>query len=153
MSLSYSFSCVCFRKTLLQVLAPAKHHRTQLTFQRTLKSPLHSTTYKFLLYWTNSTVAVFVLCCEIYFIRLPIIPWAIAESILPHSLLDSHDPIPPLWDTWSSLEELNLSKDSTDNPHCTEDQESKMALLRTQTDIQRCHQHTMPSSRSMTEVG
>jgi hypothetical protein len=35
-------TCVHFRKTLLHVFTPAKHHRTQLTLQRTLKFPLHS---------------------------------------------------------------------------------------------------------------
>jgi hypothetical protein len=35
------FTCVCFRKTPLYVFAPAKHHPTQWTFQRTLKLPLH----------------------------------------------------------------------------------------------------------------
>ena len=34
------FICVHFRKTLLQVFALAKHHPTQLTFQRKLKFPL-----------------------------------------------------------------------------------------------------------------
>ena len=57
----HPLSCVCFsemflhesalvfhlkesvhlRKTLLHVFAPAKHHPTQLTLQRTLKFPLH----------------------------------------------------------------------------------------------------------------
>jgi hypothetical protein len=36
----YPFSHVCFRKTLLHVFALAKHHPTQLTFQRNLKFPL-----------------------------------------------------------------------------------------------------------------
>ena len=36
----YPFTCVCFRETLLHLSAPAKHHPTQLTFQRTLTFPL-----------------------------------------------------------------------------------------------------------------
>jgi hypothetical protein len=30
----HPFNCVCFRKTLLHVFAPAKHHLMQLAFQR-----------------------------------------------------------------------------------------------------------------------
>jgi hypothetical protein len=37
----HPLSYVCFRKTLLHVFAPAKHHPTQLTLQRILKFPLH----------------------------------------------------------------------------------------------------------------
>ena len=36
----HPFTCVYFRKTL-HMFAPAKHHLTQLTFQRTLKFPFH----------------------------------------------------------------------------------------------------------------
>jgi hypothetical protein len=36
----HSFSHVCFSETFLHMFAPAKHHPTQLAFQRTLKFPL-----------------------------------------------------------------------------------------------------------------
>jgi hypothetical protein len=36
----HPFTCVHFRKTLLHVFVLAKHHPTQLTFQRTLKFPI-----------------------------------------------------------------------------------------------------------------
>jgi hypothetical protein len=38
----HPFTRVCFRKTPLHVFAPAKHHLTLLSFQRTLKFPLHT---------------------------------------------------------------------------------------------------------------
>ena len=36
----HPFICVHFRKTVFHVSAPAKHHLTQLTFQRDHKFPL-----------------------------------------------------------------------------------------------------------------
>jgi hypothetical protein len=36
----HPFICVCFSETFLCVFTLAKHHPTQLTFQRTLKFPL-----------------------------------------------------------------------------------------------------------------
>lgn len=37
----HPFTSVCFRRTLLHLFVPAKHHPTKLTFQRTLKFSLH----------------------------------------------------------------------------------------------------------------
>jgi hypothetical protein len=37
---NHLFTCVCFRKTLLHVFAPANHHPTRLTFQRNQKFSL-----------------------------------------------------------------------------------------------------------------
>jgi hypothetical protein len=39
----HPFTCVHLRKTLPYMFVPAKHHPTQLTFQRTLIFPFHST--------------------------------------------------------------------------------------------------------------
>jgi hypothetical protein len=40
-------SCVCFMETFLYMFALAKSHPTQLTFQRTLKFPLHMDTWSY----------------------------------------------------------------------------------------------------------
>ena len=48
MSLPQPFTCVHFRKTLLHVFALAKHHPTQLAFQRTLRFALHLASILFL---------------------------------------------------------------------------------------------------------